>query len=473
MGACGSALMKPCLGETDVRYDANYPKTIVETDARWEKLTGYFKVNVTSFDPVDGGAAQPGPYIESVIQTHSSPFDASRTIAFYNHTVDGSRLIVNRYYFKPPAPFGFCQIPFEPPAMNAQPGSTCGVNGQVDFAGVYASLTHEHDGTLKIGRATGSYANSEDGIWDTGEGSYAKLTDDSTFEFSFVRPDEFSSVSSFVFFDDDTASLSAVHTTIPMQRIVSANTATMVRISEEEFLAGIEEYNEAFQVPQPIQAPMTSDEVAKYDGTFPAEEDWCGGVMSDVSCTPSPYVEPDAQMKGGVIALFVILGVLLFSSVALFFHRKAIDTQKKRYKEHFIRGIARNITISDSAGRVSPEQLKKEFDHIDKDKGGTISKDELKTFLKSGKVGDISDKDVEAMWAAIDIDNSGEVDFVEFIAFLGSCGTEFESISKEQKAMSKAEKLKYASQRLSTRCLVMPPDVDKSADEEKEGEENA
>lgn len=38
--------------------------------------------------------------------------------------------------------------------------------------------------------------------------------------------------------------------------------------------------------------------------------------------------------------------------------------------------------------------------------------------------------------------------------------------------MSKAEKLKYASQRLST-ILVMPPDVDKSAVEEKEGEENA
>ena len=29
MGACGSTLMKPCLGETDIRYDANYPKTIV------------------------------------------------------------------------------------------------------------------------------------------------------------------------------------------------------------------------------------------------------------------------------------------------------------------------------------------------------------------------------------------------------------------------------------------------------------
>ena len=34
--------------------------------------------------------------------------------------------------------------------------------------------------------------------------------------------------------------------------------------------------------------------------------------------------------------------------------------------------------------------------------------------------------------------------------------------------MSKEDKLKYATQRLSTRCLVMPP-----ADEEKEGEEDA
>lgn len=312
---------------------------------------------------------------------------------------------------------GFCQIPFEPPAMNAQPGSTCGVNGQVDFAGVYASLTHEHDGTLKIGRATGSYANSENGIWDSDEGSYAKLTDDNTFEFTFVRPDVISSVQSFVFFDDDTAAVSAVHTLLPRKAIVSVNTATMVRISEEEFLAGIEEYNEAFQVPKTIEAPMTSDEVANYTGTFPAEEDWCGGLMNDISCTPSPYVEPDAQMKDGFIALFVILGVLLFSGVAFFFHRNVIEAQKKRYKEHFVRGIARNITIADSAGRVDPEQLKKEFDHIDKDKGGTISKDELKKFLMSGKVGDISDKDVDAMWAAIDIDNSGEVDFVVSLEF--------------------------------------------------------
>lgn len=35
MGACGSTLMKPCLGETDIRYDTAYPKTIVESVSFW------------------------------------------------------------------------------------------------------------------------------------------------------------------------------------------------------------------------------------------------------------------------------------------------------------------------------------------------------------------------------------------------------------------------------------------------------
>lgn len=468
MGNCGSTITKPCLSESDNRYDVNYPQTIVGQDPRWEKLSGFFKVNVTSFDPVNGGAAKAGPYIPEVFQTHDRPFRQDRIIGFYNHTVAGSRLIANRWYFKPPADAEFCNTPLAPTMANAQPGSECGVNGMVDFAGVYASLNHEHDGTLEVARATGLYAPNPTGIFDADTGSTVKLTDDSTFEFTFVSKNSFSSVQSFVFFDDDTASLSAVHTSATVRQAYSVNTATMVRLTEEEFLAGIEEYNTAFAVPEPIEAPMTSDEVTKYADTFPAEELWCGGLVNDVSCTPSPYQEPDAQLKGGFVALFVILGVFVFGIGGFLLHRNSANNQKKRYKEHFVRGIARNITIADAAGRIDPEQLKKEFDLIDKDGGGTISKAELTEFLKSGKVGDISDKDISAMWAAIDIDNSGEVDFVEFISFLGSCGTEFETASKEQKAMTKDEKLKYASQRLSMRASSVPKDDD----DEEEGTGN-
>ena len=125
--------MKPCLSETDVRYDANYPTTILETDPRWEKLTGFFLVNVTNFDAANSRIAQPSPYIPGVLPTMHNPFD-QQTVAFYNHTVDGSRLIVNRYYFRKPAPMEFCMVPFEPPLMNAPPGYTCGENGESFYA---------------------------------------------------------------------------------------------------------------------------------------------------------------------------------------------------------------------------------------------------------------------------------------------------------------------------------------------------
>ena len=319
--------------------------------------------------------------------------------------------------------------------------------------------------------------NGEDVFQPDLESSSVKLADGNTFEFTFNVDGAFSSVSSFVFFDDQNATLSAVHTNTAMKRIGSANTGSMVRITEEEFVNGIEEYNEKFNIPEDmrVQAPMTSDEVPSVAGTFPTEEEWCGGLVNDVSCTASPYEEPAPQMKGGFIALFVVLGALVFGVAAYLLHRKVSEDQKRRYKEHFVRGIARNITIAESAGQVSPDQLKKEFDHIDTDGGGTISKDELKKFVESGKIGTISDKDFEALWHAIDIDNSGEVDFVEFLSFLGGCGAEFDTVTKEQRAMTKEDRMKYASQRLSTRVLQMPKDEegdeesgDAAADPKKE-----
>eukprot|EP00957_Ditylum_brightwellii_P143795 10956935-Ditylum_brightwellii.AAC.1 len=117
-------------------------------------------------------------------------------------------------------------------------------------------------------------------------------------------------------------------------------------------------------------------------------------------------------MKDGFVALFVIIGLAVFGAVAYLFHRNAVKKQQERYKAHFVRGIARNISIAPSAGMIPADKLKAEFDHIDKDKGGTISKDELKEFVDTGKFGTISDKDFDAMWTAMDVDGSGEVDFV-------------------------------------------------------------
>ena len=63
----------------------------------------------------------------------------------------------------------------------------------------------------------------------------------------------------------------------------------------------------------------------------------------------------------------------------------------------------------------------------------------------------------------------------EFISFLGTCGSEFDQVSKEQRAMTKDQKLKYASQRLSTRVLSVPikssDEVEDVPDKANDGEE--
>mmetsp|Transcript_7355 Transcript_7355/g.10908 ORF Transcript_7355/g.10908 Transcript_7355/m.10908 type:complete len:476 (-) Transcript_7355:613-2040(-) len=468
MGACNSLLFEDCVSETDPHFAAKGPSDILGQDGRWGKLTGFFRVDVKSFDPVNGGGEKPSPYNPEVPATARSPYDSGVRSAYYNHTAVGSRLLLNRIYFARPAPEEFCAAVTFPPPFE---GYDCGVTGHSEFAGIYAALNHENDGTLSVARATGRYSFPGE-VFESDEESLIIITDDNSFEIHVHKKGSFgsfSSVQEIVFFGDDSAS--AVHTSINGEKISSVEVVTLTRITEDEFLKGIEETNDDFNVPEVlrVESPMTSDVPTGYEDIFPTEADWCGGLISDVACTESPYQEPNPKMKDGFVALFVIIGLAVFGSVAYLLHRNAVKKQQKRYKEQFVRGIARNITIAPSAGMIPADKLKAEFDHIDKNKGGTITKDELKEFMDTGKFGTISEKDFEAMWSAMDVDGSGEVDFVEFTTFLGSCGTEFETVSKEHAYMTNEEKKTWASQRLS---VMYTNTKDLEALEDKEGFEN-
>ena len=62
----------------------------------------------------------------------------------------------------------------------------------------------------------------------------------------------------------------------------------------------------------------------------------------------------------------------------------------------------------------------------------------------SGKVGTISESDFNALFASLDDDGSGEIDFAEFISFIGKCGTQISTLSRK-------EKLDQMSQQISVR----------------------
>jgi hypothetical protein len=117
--------------------------------------------------------------------------------------------------------------------------------------------------------------------------------------------------------------------------------------------------------------------------------------------------------------------------------------------------VAQNITIAPTAGGLDTNAILKEFKHIDKDKGGTITKEELQVWLKDGKLGEISQSDFNVMWVAMDVDGNGSIDFVEFCTFLSGCGDAFEQVFTEQQTnLSKDEKFRRASLRLSTKVSI-------------------
>jgi hypothetical protein len=148
----------------------------------------------------------------------------------------------------------------------------------------------------------------------------------------------------------------------------------------------------------------------------------------------------------GILFGFLAFVVLLFTGV-YFIKTKQ---NERRLKSRFVRQVARNISIASSPNQLSADDIAKEIQHISGGKeGGAVTKSALKTWLDDGKLGLLSDKDFELLWSSLDTDNSGTIDPVEFCTYLSGCGEAFDEVNEEHKAMSKEEKIMFASRRLS------------------------
>ena len=61
-------------------------------------------------------------------------------------------------------------------------------------------------------------------------------------------------------------------------------------------------------------------------------------------------------------------------------------------KTAFARAVAATIDNRTTAQNLSPEDLKNEFDSIDTDNNGTVSKGELRSFIDNSSVANVDDK---------------------------------------------------------------------------------
>jgi hypothetical protein len=78
--------------------------------------------------------------------------------------------------------------------------------------------------------------------------------------------------------------------------------------------------------------------------------------------------------------------------------------------------------------QLPPEALASELKRIDSEtQDGSISKEALWNFMSTGLAGELSESDCNALFAAIDLDQSGTVDFLEFCTFMGKCSDEYRS----------------------------------------------
>lgn len=153
-----------------------------------------------------------------------------------------------------------------------------------------------------------------------------------------------------------------------------------------------------------------------------------GGTGSECGYVLYPSKRRMSNGEIVAIALGCLAGLLL---IFLALHRRRMVQQERRYKKRFVQQIARNIDIGPSPGSIPPTKLSEEIMHISKHKG-FIGKEDLRQWLLDIKMTFISDEDFEALWSAMDIGDTGQVDPVQFIVFLSACGPQFEEVYNEQ-----------------------------------------
>ena len=173
----------------------------------------------------------------------------------------------------------------------------------------------------------------------------------------------------------------------------------------------------------------------------------CGHVNFPTTVTETKNINVGlvtGLIVGGVVVLLICLVVL---------HAIRLRQQEQRYKYRFVEQIARNIEIGSSPGLLTPEKLAEEMQHIAQGKG-VISKPDLLQWMSDVKLDFLSERDLNALWDAMDVDRTGTVDPMEFILFLSACGPQFAQVHAQHATLPKTERLKLAARRLTTVATV-------------------
>jgi hypothetical protein len=417
---CGSAITKDCIGDNDVRYDEDKSNNLVDQADVWKILPGLYISDAYLYD-----------FNGEPIKQNENGFLNFPHKAFTNITVDGTRFYLHQYSVTENALFGI---------------------GACFYSDVWYTSTFEKDGSAQVlGSRSGfdnntvfEFANSNLKLYPVNDrtvyGSGNTPTSGEFFQLSFTCGDEkcstlLYSAENFYTLENGQPALAA------FGRMLNST-----KVEEEDYIATMDAFLDDFNVPfsnstfspfAPYIRPgdITMAECAS--GVCPSEVDW---QTNDPNFNESPYQEPDASLTAGFIAGITIASFVIVAAIAYMYHLYIVHEREQRLRISFARAVAATIDNRTTAQNLSPEDLKNEFDSIDADKDGAVSKDELRTFIANGNVATISDKDFDVLFATIDLDGNASLDFTEFCAFFAYIRGEFDAAvsSKSVRNMRKS-----------------------------------
>jgi hypothetical protein len=426
----------PCINRNDVRYNDAISPDISNLNPILSKPHGLWK---GTFEVYDGNFTleKPSPAIMGLYPRGPRPY-ASTGEAFFNITIAGTRWEQHDIYVLGPAPQSFCDeyANVTRPYSIVGDDGVCGENGSAYVADAFKTSTHEKNDILFGVSATGIYLvdPSEDPQF-----SWTMIPSGARQLVEALAIDIRRSVYAYTFSSSFDYLIIEFTRYLETEKLPKMENRLVLELTREEdestWLKGIENSMIKNKVTANTMATYgtvpTTGQCAKDDVGCPTLQMWCDSGDASSLCGPTPYIEETTVNAGVVAGITVAVAVVVIAAVAYLmqsFHKKRMAAEKERLKNEFARRIVGTFSIGSGGEAIVMEKLTEEFKRIDSGAeggNGRISKAEMKHFIMTSDSGggQMKDSDFETLFALIDEDGGGDIDFAEFSAFMGHIKT--------------------------------------------------
>jgi len=424
----------PCDNKNDVRYNENISPDISNLDPILSKPQGLW---MGSYELYDGNfeLVEPSPAIIGLFPLGPNPYSPLGEV-FFNITIAGTRWEQHDIYVRGPASQSFCDAnPIIPgsPFSNVGDDGVCGVNGGAYVADAFKTSTHEKNDILIGVSGTGSYlvdaSDDPQFSWTMIPSGAQQLVE--ALSIGFAR-----SVYAYTFSSSyNELIVEFTRYNIESEELPEIQNRIVLKLKREndesEWLKSIEESMVRNNITANTMATYgtvpTTGQCAKEDIGCPTLQTWCDNGDASALCGPTPYIEETTVNAGVIAGITVAIAIVVIGAVAYLMqsvHKKRMATEKERLKNEFARRLVETFSIGSGREAITMEKITEEFQRIDSGPqggDGRISKAEMKTFIVSSDSGggQMKEGDFETLFALIDEDGGGDIDFTEFSAFMG------------------------------------------------------